>query len=184
VALLQIAKLGHPILRQVAREVSRSEIDSGAFQTLIDDMTDTMREAGGAGLAAPQVYVSKRLVLVEVAENPRYPDAESIPLTVLINPVLEPLTSDMEEGWEGCLSVDNLRAKVPRYTKLRVTFLDREGKKQSLTTQDFFARALQHECDHLDGALFVDRVKDTKSLAHLKEWQRFHLGSDVEEPPE
>ncbi|MEW6775538.1 MAG: peptide deformylase [Bdellovibrionota bacterium] len=180
-ALLQIAKLGHPVLRKRAAEVPRPEIDSGEFQRLVDDMIETMRDADGAGLAAPQVFVSKRLVIVEVRKNPRYPDAPDIPLTVLVNPVLEPLPGDLEEGWEGCLSVDDLRGRVVRHTKLRVTSLDREGKSQNFEAEGFFARALQHECDHLDGVLFVDRVRDTRSLTHLREWRRYHLSEGMPE---
>lgn len=179
-ALLQIAKMGHPVLRQRAAEVTRAEIDSSDFQRLIDDMIETMRDADGAGIAAPQVFVSKRVVVVEVRHNPRYPDAEAIPLTVLINPVIEPLADEEEEGWEGCLSVDNLRGMVPRPIKVRARYLDREGRSHDIVAENFFARALQHECDHLDGVLFVDRVEDTGTLTHLKEWQRYHLGQDVD----
>ncbi len=174
-ALLSIAKLGHPVLRRRAAPVERAEIGTPAFQQLVADMIETMRQENGAGLAAPQVFVSKRLVVVEMGRNPRYPEALPIPLTVLINPELTPLGPEMEEGWEGCLSVDNLRGRVARYARLDVRSWDRQGLERNFTANGFFARALQHECDHLDGTLFVDRVQDTRTLAHLEEWERYHL---------
>jgi len=174
-ALLTIAKLGHPLLRQRALRVEPEEIATLAFQALLEDMIETMRKENGAGLAAPQIFVSKRLVVVEVGRNPRYPEAPPIPLTILVNPELAPLDPEMEEGWEGCLSVDNLRGRVARFTRLGVRSLDRRGREQNFEAAGFFARALQHECDHLDGTLFVDRVRDTRTLTHLKEWERYHL---------
>lgn len=183
-AIREIAKLGNPILRERAAEVAPDEIAAPETQQLIDDMIETMREASGAGIAAPQVSVSKRIVLVEVGHNPRYPDAPQIPLTVLINPEIEPLTDVRETGWEGCLSVDNLRGIVSRPLRIRVQHLDREGNPQDYIAEGFFARAIQHECDHLDGILYIDRVDDTRTLTQLREFEQYHLSAARETPPE
>ena len=183
-AVLEIAKMGNPVLRLRAKEVAPKEISSPETQRLIDDMIDTMRAASGAGIAAPQVSISKRIVLVEVGRNPRYPDAPHIPLTVLINPKIEPLTDVREPGWEGCLSVDNLRGIVSRPLKIHVEFLDRDGKSHDMIAEGFFARAIQHECDHLDGVLYIDRVDDTRTLTQLREFEQFHLAPGTEMPPD
>ena len=126
-AILKVARLGHPVLRQTAQPVPAGEIRSAETQRLIDDMVETMREYNGAGLAAPQVHTLQQICVIEVNGNPRYPDAPSIPLTVLINPVVTPLTSEMDDGWEGCLSVPDMRGRVPRYTAVRLECHDREG---------------------------------------------------------
>lgn len=175
-AILKVARLGHPVLRQRAAPVPPETIGSRAVQQLIDDMIETMREYDGAGLAAPQVHVSQRIAVIEVEANPRYPDLPPIPLTVLINPVVTPLGEEMEEGWEGCLSVPDLRGLVPRYRAVRLECLDREGQRVELVAKDFFARVIQHETDHLDGMVFLDRMRDFRSLSHLAEWQRYWLG--------
>src|SRR3970040_799404 len=127
-AILKVARLGHPVLRQKALPVPVTEIRSPETQNLIDDMVETMREYNGAGLAAPQVHVLKQICVIEVNENPRYPEAPAIPLTVLINPVLSPLSEEMEDGCEGCLSVPDLRGMVPRYTSVRLRDHDTDGR--------------------------------------------------------
>ena len=176
-AILKVARLGHPVLRQVAAPVPVSEIRSPEIQRLIDDMIETMREYNGAGLAAPQVHVLRQISVIEVLGNPRYPDATDIPLTVLINPVVTPLTEEKEDGWEGCLSVPDMRGMVPRFTSVRLEAYDRDGAKVDLVAKEFFARVIQHETDHLNGIVYLDRMKDLGTLTHLAEWNKYWLGS-------
>jgi peptide deformylase len=135
-----------------------------------------MREYDGAGLAANQVHELVQVAVIEVGANPRYPDAPQIPLTVVVNPVVTPLTDELEEGWEGCLSVPDMRGRVPRYTAVRLECHDREGHRVEVVAEDFFARVIQHETDHLNGIVYLDRMRDLSSLAHLAEWQRYALG--------
>ncbi|HXQ20435.1 MAG TPA: peptide deformylase [Candidatus Acidoferrales bacterium] len=172
-AILNVARLGHPILRKVAEPVPPEGIGAPGIQRLIDDLIETMIEYDGAGLAAPQVHVSKQIVVFEVEGNPRYPDAESIPLTVLINPKITPTTQQTEEDWEGCLSLPDLRGKVPRHTQVRVEAYDRHGKKLNYVARDFQARVVQHECDHLIGKVFVDRMRSMESLSFIREFLRY-----------
>jgi peptide deformylase len=150
--------MGHPLLRQVAAAVE--VFDAAQMNELLIDMEDTMRELHGAGIAAPQIGISLRVVIFELQENPRYPQVAPIPFTVLINPKLEPLGTEMEEGWEGCLSVPGLRGVVPRYRRLHYSGLDAEGQFFERTVEGFHARVVQHEVDHLDGVLFPQRVED------------------------
>jgi peptide deformylase len=173
-ALLKIATIGHPVLRERAREVTRDELAGAPFQQFIDDMVATMRDAGGAGLAANQVYAPVRACVIEVAANARYPYMPSWPLTILVNPAVEPTTDETFPNFEGCLSVPNLRGKVPRFAGVRVRALDREGRELNLTVGGLTAGTFQHELDHLDGTLFVDRVTDTRTLCTLSEFERFH----------
>jgi len=175
-AILKVARLGHPVLRQQAERVLPADIQSAQVQRLIDDMIETMHEYDGAGLAANQVHVLRQIAVIEVAKNPRYPDAPEIPLTVVINPVVTPMTEEMEDGWEGCLSVPDMRGVVPRYTAVRLECLDRQGKPVDLVAKDFFARVIQHETDHLNGIVYVDRIRDMRTLSHIAEWQRHWLG--------
>jgi peptide deformylase len=174
--ILKVARLGHPVLRKVAAPVPADEIRSPETQRLIDDMVETMREYNGAGLAAPQVHVLKQICVIEVHGNPRYPDAPAIPLTVLINPVVTPLTEEMEDGWEGCLSVPDMRGVVPRFGSVRLEALDREGNRIDVVAKEFFARVIQHETDHLNGIVYVDRMRDLTTLTHLAEWNKYWLG--------
>lgn len=171
-AIRKIAQMGHPVLRRRSEEVPPAEIASPRIQSLIDDMIETMRDADGAGIAAPQVYESLRISVIEVEGNPRYPDFPGIPLTVLVNPVLEPLTNEAIAMYEGCLSVNGIRGRVQRPRRVRVTGLDREGKPVDFVWEGVPAAVVQHECDHLDGVLFVDRA-DTRSLAFLSEFGRY-----------
>jgi peptide deformylase len=180
-AILKVARLGHPVLRKVAAPVPVSEIHLPETQRLIDDMIETMREHNGAGLAATQVHVPKQIAVIEVLSNPRYPDAPQIPLTVLINPVATPLTEAMEEGWEGCLSVPDMRGMVPRYTAVRFQAHDRGGERIDLVAKDFFARVIQHECDHLNGVVFLDRMANLSTLTHLAEWSKYWPGVKEQE---
>jgi peptide deformylase len=157
-AVRTVLKMGHPLLRQVAQPVA--VFDPAQMRELLTDMEDTMRAMSGAGIAAPQIGVSLRVVIFEMLENPRYPHVAPIPFTVLINPRLEPLGQEMEEGWEGCLSVPGLRGVVPRYRRLHYSGLDAQGQPFERTVEGFHARVVQHEVDHLDGILFPQRIED------------------------
>jgi peptide deformylase len=172
-AILKVARLGNPVLRKVAEPVPPEGIGAPSIQRFIDDLIETMLEYDGAGLAAPQVHVSQQIVVFEVEGTPRYPDAESIPLTVLINPKITPTTQQIEEDWEGCLSVPDLRGKVPRYAQVRIEAYDRQGKKLNYVAKDFHARVAQHECDHLLGKVFLDRMQSMESLAFMREFMRY-----------
>ena len=172
----EILHIGHPVLREEAQPV-----DPAAVQDLIDDLVDTMRAANGAGLAANQIGEPVQVCVIEVKDNPRYPDAEAIPLTVLINPVVSPLTAEMEEGWEGCLSVPDMRGVVPRYTAVRLEAYDREGNRIDVVGKEFFARVLQHETDHLRGLVYLDRMKDLSTLTHLAEWNKYWMGLEEQD---
>jgi peptide deformylase len=174
-AVLKVAHLGHPILRQVAEPVSPEAIRAPEIQRLIDDMIETMADHDGAGLAAPQVHVSRRIVIYGVESNPRYPDAEEVPFTVLVNPRLTPLGNEQDEDWEGCLSVPDLRGRVPRYTRVRVEAYGRDGTPLDFTAENFHARVVQHECDHLDGKVYLDRMRSMETLSFVPEFQRYWL---------
>jgi len=173
-ALLKIAQVGHPVLRTPTREVTSEELASAEVQTFIDDMIETMRDANGAGLAANQVYVSKKICIMEVGDNPRYPYKPKIPLTVLVNPVITPLGSESFSNFEGCLSVPNLRGRVERSAHIRVDALDRKGRPIQIETKGITAGTYQHEVDHLDMKLFLDRVSDPSSFCTWTEFQRHH----------
>ena len=158
-AVRPVLKMGHPLLRQVAQPVIRFDAE---LASLVADMDETMRHFSGAGIAAPQVSVSSRVVIFELQDNPRYPHIAPVPYTVLVNPVLTPLTQEEEEGWEGCLSVPGLRGLVPRCTRLRYRGFDLNGAPIDRTVEGFHARVVQHEVDHLDGILFPQRVRDLR----------------------
>jgi peptide deformylase len=172
--ILKVARLGHPVLRKMAEPVPPDHITSPAIQQFIDDMIETMYEYDGAGLAAPQVHVSKQIVVMEVQHHPRYPET-SIPLTIYINPEITPLTEDIVEDWEGCLSVPGLRGKVPRYTKIRLRAYDREGKRVDIVVEGFHARVIQHECDHVYGKVYLDRMRSMASLTFVEEFMKYGL---------
>lgn len=157
-AVLDILKMGDPRLLRVAEPVR--EFDTLQLHALIADMFDTMHAANGAGLAAPQIGVNLQVVIFGFGQNARYPDAPPVPETVLLNPVLEPLADDMEEGWEGCLSVPGLRGVVPRYARLRYSGVDPFGQPLMREVDGFHARVVQHECDHLAGVLYPMRIRD------------------------
>ena len=174
-AVLKVAHLGHPVLRKVAEPVSPEAIRSPEIQRLIDDMLETMYDHDGAGLAAPQVHESRRIVVYGVEANPRYPDAEPVPLTILVNPRLSPVGEDQDEDWEGCLSVPDLRGMVPRYRRVRVDAYGRDGRPLRFTAEDFHARVVQHECDHLDGTVYLDRMRSMATLTFLPEFHRYWM---------
>jgi peptide deformylase len=170
----EIVELGDPVLRERAREVTPDELRGDAVQKLIDDMIETMRGANGAGLAANQVGETLRIAVVEVRPgNPRYPYKPPVPLTVIVNPVIEPLDDDVEQINEGCLSVPNLRGEVPRHMTIRVHYLDREGGEHEEVRRGLTAGTFQHELDHLDGTLFLDRVSDPSTLSTWEQFERF-----------
>ena len=160
-AIRDILKMGNPDLLKLSEPVDFEKDD---LKTLIDDMKETMKANDGAGLAAPQIGVFKRLVIFGFDTNDRYPEADSVPYTVLINPIITPLSDDQENGWEGCLSVPGLRGVVPRYTHIKYEGYDAEGNKIEREVEDFHARVVQHECDHLDGILYPMRIEDYRNF--------------------
>ena len=174
-AILKVTRLGHPVLRKVTENISVKELKTAAIQRFIDDMVETMKEYDGVGLAADQVFTSKQVAVLEVADNPRYPNKGKVPLTVLVNPKLTPLSDDMDEDWEGCLSIPDLRGQVPRYKRIHVTALDRDGNKLDFIAKDFHARVIQHEYDHLNGKVYLDRMRDFSTLTFLQEFARYWL---------
>ncbi len=173
--VLKIAKLGNPVLRQVANAVDLQEVadPNGELQKFIDDMIDTMRQGGGVGLAAPQVNRSIRVVVLEVKNNKRYPGEAPIPVTALINPALSDFSAETALGWESCLSLIDFRGLVPRSTSVTLHAHDREGNKVEKRATGFEAVVLQHEIDHLDGKVFLDRMEDFTRLAYQKEFEEF-----------
>lgn len=178
--LLKIAQVGNPVLRQRAREVTPDELATPEMQRFIDDLVETMRDANGAGIAAIQVYQPIRIFVVEVQDNPRYPYKPNVPLTIVVNPIIEPLTGETFENFEGCLSVPNLRGIVDRCTEVRLTGWDRHGQPFERTLRGLTAGTFQHEKDHLDGVLFIDRVKDPRSFCTWAEFDRHHKQAFVE----
>ena len=162
-----VLRMGDPRLWQKARPVEH--FATPELYALIADMEETMRYLDGAGLAAPQIGVDLRVVIFGVDRNPRYPDAEQVPWTVLINPVLKPLSSEVEEGWEGCLSVPGLRGCVARRSRLRYTGFDASGGAIDRSVAGFHARVVQHECDHLDGILYPMRIRDLTRFGFVEE---------------
>jgi peptide deformylase len=171
-AIRKIAVVGHPVLRQVARTLTREELLGEPMQRFIDDLVETMRDANGAGLAAIQVYEPVQICAIEVKDNPRYPYKPNVPLTILVNPRITPLCDETFENYEGCLSVPDLRGVVDRVTEIRVQAWDRHGNEIDQVVRGLTAGTYQHEVDHLQGKLFLDRVKDTTSLCTWKEFER------------
>jgi len=163
-AIREVLRMGHPVLRERAKRVE--SFGTPELRALVQDMKDTMASKNGAGLAAPQIGVGERVVIFGVEKNPRYPDAEEVPFTILVNPQITMLTREVEEGWEGCLSVPGMRGIVPRYTKLRYTGFDEEGNPIDRTADGFHARVVQHECDHLDGILYPMRIRNMRMFGY------------------
>ena len=161
-AIKTVLRMGDPILLQQAQAVE--QFNTPELHGLIQDMQDTMEHMIGAGIAAPQIGVSLQVVIFGVGSNPRYPDAEQVPYTVLINPVLTPIQDEMEDGWEGCLSVPGMRGVVPRHTRLHYTGFDQFGNPIDRLVSGFHARVVQHECDHLIGVLYPMRIKNLKDF--------------------
>ena len=161
-AVQPVLRMGDPDLRRISEPVSG--FDDASVVTLIEDLWETMEARGGVGIAAPQIGVPLRVVVFEVERSARYPDAPPVPRTVLINPEFEPLDDEMVDGWEGCLSVPGLRGMVPRYRRIRYRGFDAEGRRFEREVEDFHARIVQHECDHLDGVLYPERMRDLSTL--------------------
>src|SRR3989338_3700173 len=172
-AILKVSRLGHPVIRTPTEAVPKESIVSAEMQRFIDDMVETMREHDGVGLAAPQVHVSAQVAVIEVADNRRYPGEGPVPLTVLINPKILSASKKQRVDWEGCLSVDELRGQVPRAESLGVEAYNRQGENVRFRAQGFFARVIQHECDHLAGKVFLDRMPTLATLTHLQEFVRY-----------
>ena len=173
-SILKVARMGHPVLRQKTRPVDKHEIRTPEFQKLIDDMIETMEEYSGIGLAAPQVHETRRLFVAVLDAEGR---GEGEPVA-LINPEITPLSKEVVEGWEGCLSIPDIRGRVPRSPHIKVSALHREGKRIEIEAHDFPARVIQHETDHLDGVLFFDRMRSLDSLTFLEEYSRYHIPRD------
>jgi peptide deformylase len=174
VAVLDIVRIGEPVLRAVARPVGEAELAAPGFQRFLDDLVETMRAAHGAGLAAPQVGISRRVYCVEVHANPRYPYKPDLDLRVLVNPEVRPLSGETFASFEGCLSVPDLRGRLPRRAEIEVTYLDRQGTPVREEIRGLSAGTFQHEQDHLDGILFVDRVEDPRTLTTWEGFRRWH----------
>lgn len=163
-AIKPVLRMGNPLLLQRAEEIA--QFDTPELHALIQDMQDTMEHMNGAGIAAPQIGVSQRVVIFGIGHNPRYPDAEQVPYTVLVNPVLRPIGDLKEEGWEGCLSVPGMRGVVSRYSRLHYSGFDQYGNPIDRLVSGFHARVVQHECDHLDGILYPMRIDDLRKFGY------------------
>jgi len=172
-SILKIAKLGNPVLRQIAKPLPNEAIRGNEIQHLIKDMVATMREYGGAGLAAPQVHESVQIAVIEGLEGARPEKQKPTQLQVLINPAVTVVSDDLEEDWEGCLSIPDLRGKVPRYREIQVRALDAEGQQVDFRAAGFHARVIQHEHDHLIGKVYLDRMRSFESLTFLPEFSRY-----------
>ncbi|MEO6124503.1 MAG: peptide deformylase [Ilumatobacteraceae bacterium] len=175
-----IVTIGHPVLREPTRRITIEELQLPSTQQLIDDLIDTMRHANGAGIAANQIGEHLRITVIEVNDNPRYPYKPRIPLTVVVNPIIEPIDDEQVTINEGCLSVPNLRGDVSRNVNIRVRYVDRDGNEHDEIKRGLTAGTFQHECDHLDGTLFVDRVTDTTTLTTWEQFERFHRSAFIE----
>jgi peptide deformylase len=175
-SILKVARMGHPVLRAKARPLEKSEIKSAVVQKLIDDMLDTMAEYHGVGLAAPQVHEALRIFVAAIDEGDGE-EGEVEPLAI-INPEITVVGTDVIEDWEGCLSIPDVRGRVPRAREIKVRALDRKGERIELRAHDFPARVIQHETDHLDGVLFFDRMRSFQSLTFLDEYSRYWTKTD------
>ena len=171
-SILKVARMGHPVLRAKARPLEKSEIRSVVVQKLIDDMMDTMAEYHGVGLAAPQVHEGLRIFVAALDDGEEEDEGEAAPLA-LINPEITVVGADLIEDWEGCLSIPDVRGRVPRAREIKVRAYDRKGERIELRAHDFPARVIQHETDHLDGVLFFDRMRTFESLTFLDEYSRY-----------
>jgi peptide deformylase len=182
-AILKVAHMGHPVLREKARPLEAAEIRSAGVQQLIDDMFDTMAEYQGVGLAAPQVHESVRIFVAGFAgdENDENEEENDVPHLAIINPEITIVGRDLTEDWEGCLSIPDIRGRVPRARQIVVHGYDRNGKRIEIKASGFTARVLQHETDHLDGVLFFDRMKSLESLTFVEEFTRYWSRRDIKE---
>lgn len=180
-SILKVARIGTPVLREIADPVPEHAVGSPDFERLIDDMIETMHEYDGIGLAAPQVHASTRIVVIEVPiSQEEEDDGDEAPITVLVNPVVTPLGAQRELAWEGCLSLPEMRGEVMRWKQIHLTARDRHGNAIDADFGGFFARVIQHECDHLDGNVYLDRMADMKSLTFIQEFEA-HVLRDEDE---
>ena len=171
-AILKVSRMGHPVLRQRAREILADQVQDPDIQRLVEDMVDTMIDYEGIGLAAPQVFQPLRVIAVGLPDaDPA--DEEAIPLTMLFNPVFTSMSEETVDGWEGCLSIPEVRGVVPRAAEVEIQGLDGDGRPLEIAAHGFFARVLQHEVDHLDGVLFLDRMENLQTLTYVEEYQRY-----------
>lgn len=177
-AIRKVSRMGHPVLRQRAAEIPPAQMQSPSMQRLIDDMIETMIDYEGIGLAAPQVFEPLRLIVLG-NPDPDPQDEAAIPLTVLFNPQFTAQSSECLDAWEGCLSIPQLRGVVPRSAAVAVQGYDRKGQAMEMEAEGLFARVLQHEIDHLDGVLFLDRMDDLQTLTFLEEYQRYWLDAEA-----
>jgi peptide deformylase len=180
-SILKVARMGHPVLRSKTKPVSPSDVAARDFQRLIDDMIDTMLEYNGVGLAGPQVHEGVRLFVAHIPPDGDQPDDRRSNVMAVVNPEITPVGRQLEEDWEGCLSIPDMRGQVPRYRDIRVKGLDRNGERIEIEASGFSARVIQHETDHLDGVLFLDRMKSLRSLSFLDEYARYHVKRDDDE---
>lgn len=180
-SILKVARMGHPVLRARAQTIDPADIKSPRIQQLIDDMFETMNEYHGVGLAAPQVHEGLRLFVAGFSSKGSESDDSHVPLMALINPEITPLGSDVEDDWEGCLSIPEIRGRVPRAREIEVKAYDRRGRRIAIQARGFTARVIQHETDHLDGVLFFDRMKSLETLTYLEEFNRYWSERDVPE---
>ena len=175
-AILKVARMGHPVLRAACRDLTPEEIRSDRFRRLVADMRETMNEYGGVGIAAPQVHEPIRIALIEFgSDNPRYPVDDAQPLVVLFNARVTVLDETLSGYWEGCLSLPGLRGYVERPSKVQVDYLNENAEPRTFVAEGFLATVCQHELDHLDGVLYIDRVRDHAKLGYSEECDRFHL---------
>jgi peptide deformylase len=179
-SILKVARMGHPVLRQKARAIEKHELKSPVLQQFIDDMIETMKEYSGVGLAAPQVHESVRIFVAHLDAEGR---GEGAPIA-LVNPEIEVVGDQVVEGWEGCLSIPDIRGKVPRALEIKVRAFDRHGKRIEIAAREFPARVIQHETDHLDGVLFFDRMRSFETLSYLEEFSRYHARRDDDDDAE
>ncbi len=176
----ELLTIGHPLLREKARSVPAERIATGEFRELVDELVDTMRAEGGIGIAAPQIGESQRVAVIEIEPGSRrYPQSTPFPLLVVVNPRISVVDPTEQGYWEGCLSVPNLRGLVYRPRAVRIDYVDMQGRSQSLVAEDFLATVFQHELDHLDGVLFIDKIRDTRRLATVENYLRFNLDENA-----
>jgi len=182
-SILKVARMGHPVLRARAQAIDPNDIKSPRIQQLIDDMLETMNEYHGVGLAAPQIHERLRIFVAGFPSKgrDREDDESYVPLMVLINPEITPLTDEVEDDWEGCLSIPEIRGRVPRAKEIEVKAYDRRGRRIAIHARGFTARVIQHETDHLDGVLFFDRMRSFETLTYLEEFNRYWGDRDVPE---
>ncbi|MAU71752.1 MAG: peptide deformylase [Pseudozobellia sp.] len=178
-ASLEVIRMGNPNLRKVCETVEIEEIQRPEFQTFLKNLVSTMRVKNGVGIAAPQVDVLKRVFVIEIEDNPRYPNRVNFPIVIAINPEIEVISDQKIDSWEGCLSIPGIRGQLKRHQKIRLKALNEDGENFELELENFPAIVAQHELDHLNGVLFIDRMEDLKTLAFEEEYNSYWLGKSI-----